>query len=247
MSAPARYPQTTTRLIAAGAEDALFGVGMLGESGPGRAGCDSLAMPDRDGDALAHSPLARQTAALEAIVRTNPVVAVLLDRLHGLGIPSWYVGAGAIAQTVWNHLHGFPPTHGITDYDVVYHDPRDLTETGESRVRSTVTARIGGDGVKLDLTNQARVHLWYERRFGRALAPYRSVEHAIATLPTTATSIGVRSDHDGFIVCAPFGLADVFAMVVRPNTTLIDRAVYEEKAGRWRRRWPRLTVLPWPH
>jgi hypothetical protein len=195
---------------------------------------------------LAHSPLARQTAALEAIVCTNPVVARLLDGLRDRGVPSWYLGAGGVTQTVWNHLHGFAPTHAISDYDIVYFDPHDLTEAGERRLEATMTARLGADGVKLDFTNEARVHLWYERRFGRALAPYRSVEHAIATWPTTATSIGVRSDGGGFTVCAPFGLADVFAMVVRPNTTLIDRAVYEAKADRWRRRWPQLTVLPWP-
>ncbi len=47
-------------------------------------------------------------------------------------------------------------------------------------------------------------------------------------------------------MCAPFGLADLFAMVVRPNTTLVPRAVYETKAERWQRVWPGLTVLPWP-
>ena len=52
-----------------------------------------------------------RTAALEAIVRTNPVVARLLERLRDRGVPSWYLGAGAVTQTVWNHLHGFAPTH----------------------------------------------------------------------------------------------------------------------------------------
>ena len=76
-------------------------------------------MTDRDGDALAHAPLARQIEALEAIVRTNPVVCRLLDRMPGLGLPSWYLGAGGVTQTVWNHLHCFDPTHGVRDYDVV--------------------------------------------------------------------------------------------------------------------------------
>ena len=202
-------------------------------------------MIDRDGDALAHAPLARQIEALEAIMRTNPVVCRVLDRLPRLGLPSWYLGAGGITQTVWNHLHGYDPTHGIRDYDVVYHDANDLTEATERRVEADVTALVGG-GVRLDVTNEARVHLWYERRFGRPLAPYRSAEHAIATWPTTASSVGVRADGADFAVCAPFGLGDLFAMVVRANTALVDRAVYEAKAERWRREWPRVTVLPWP-
>jgi hypothetical protein len=39
-----------------------------------------------------------------------------------------------------------------------------------------------------DVKNEARVHLWYERRFGRHLEPYRSTGDAIATWPTTASS-----------------------------------------------------------
>lgn len=203
-------------------------------------------MLNRDADALAHASLARQTEALGAIVRTNPIVCALLDGLPRLGLACWYLGAGGVTHTVWNHLHGFAPIHGISDYDVVYHDPHDLSEASEHRCEAAATALVGADAVKLDVTNEARVHLWYQQRFGRPLAPYRSVEHAIATWPTTATSLGVRSDNGDLVVCAPFGLADLFGMVVRPNTTLVDRDVYQAKADRWQRHWPQLTVLPWP-
>ncbi len=186
-----------------------------------------------------------QSEALEAIVRSNPVVDALLDQLSGLGLPSWYLGAGGVAQTVWNHLHGFAPTHGINDYDIAYFDHDDLTETTENAIEAEVAALAGVCGAKIDVTNQARVHLWYEQRFGHSLAPYRSVEHAIATWPTTATSVAVRSEWSGLVVSAPFGLADLFAMVVRPNATLVPQTVYEAKAERWARLWSRLTVMPW--
>jgi hypothetical protein len=180
------------------------------------------------------------------LVRANPVVSALLDELPRLALPDWYLGAGGIAQTVWNHLHGFSSTHGIDDYDIVYFDRDDLTEAGESATESSVLALASTRGAKVDVTNEARVHTWYERSFGRHLDPYRSAEQAIATWPTTATSVGIRSDESGFVVCAPFGLADLFAMVVRANTTLIDREVYEAKVRRWERLWPQLTILPWP-
>jgi uncharacterized protein len=89
------------------------------------------------------------------------------------------------------------------------------------------------------------VHQWYERRFGVPLQPYRSSEEAIATWPATATSIGVRSGPDGLVVCAPYGLRDLFTLVVRPNKTLVTEAVYTAKADRWRSTWPRLQVVPW--
>src|SRR5690242_5884677 len=185
---------------------------------------------DRDADRLVHLPLAHQVEALEAIVRCNPVVADVLDRLPALPLGSWYIGAGGVAGTVWNHLHGFAPTHGIKDYDVVYYDADDLSERAEQAVEAQVTEMLGANGAAVDVTNEARVHTWYEHRFGRPLAPYRSVEHAIATWPTTANSIGVRCDRGEFVVCAPFGLADLFAMVVRANPTLVDEPVYRAKA-----------------
>ena len=203
-------------------------------------------MVDRDADRLAHLPLAHQVQALESIVRSNPVVAGVLDQLPALNLGSWYIGASGVAGTVWNHLHGFAPTHRIKDYDIVYFDAEDLSESAEKAVQARVTHLLGANGAVFDVTNEARVHTWYEQRFGRPLLPYRSVEHAIATWPATATSIGVRCDGGEFVVCAPFGLADLFAMVVRANTTLVDERVYRAKAERWCRAWPRVTALPWP-
>jgi hypothetical protein len=201
---------------------------------------------DRDADRLAHLPLGHQVQALESIVRSNPVVAGVLDRLPALGLGSWYIGAGAVAGTVWNHLHGYAPTHGIKDYDIVYFDAADLSEPAENALQAQVTEMLGANGVAVDVTNEARVHTWYEQRFGRPLAPYRSVEHAIASWPTTASSVGVRCAGGEFVVCAPFGLADLFAMVVRANTTLVQEPVYRAKAERWCATWPQLTAIPWP-
>jgi hypothetical protein len=93
--------------------------------------------------------------------------------------------------------------------------------------------------------NQARVHLWYRRKFGYGIAPYRSVEDAIATFPTTATAVGLRKVGIGYELCAPFGLTDLLGLVVRPNMRQITREIYEAKVERWRRIWPQLTFVPW--
>ena len=37
---------------------------------------------------------------LEAVLRANPVCAAILDGAGALGLPGWYLGAGAVAQTV---------------------------------------------------------------------------------------------------------------------------------------------------
>src|SRR5579875_3039516 len=72
---------------------------------------------DPDGDALADAPLSEQVAGLEQAVLKNPAVNRILERLQRSPLPNWYLGAGAITQTVWNLLHGLPAGEGIKDYD----------------------------------------------------------------------------------------------------------------------------------
>ena len=189
--------------------------------------------------------LARQVRALEVAVRDNPAARAILERAPQLELPGWYLGAGGVTQTVWNLQHGFDPTRGIKDYDLVYFDPTDLGSEAEQAVQAAAGELFADLGVKLDVTNEARVHLWYPDRFARSIPPYRSTEHAISTWPTTASSIGVRYQRDVFVVCAPFGLRDLFAMVLRPNKAIIDEAIYDAKAARWAENWPMLSVTRW--
>lgn len=194
---------------------------------------------------VADATVDQQVRALGRAVRRNSVARAILERSPQLRLHSWYLGGGGVTQTVWNLLHGFEPTRGIKDYDLVYFDGDDLSAAGEEAVESRAAQLFEDLDVKLDVTNEARVHLWYPERFGRSIPPYRSTEHAISTWPTTASSIGVSSDNGEFVVCAPFGLSDLYAMVVRPNKAIIDRAVYEAKAMRWVQTWPKLSVIPW--
>lgn len=182
---------------------------------------------------------------LETVLRANPVCAAILDGAGTLGLPDWYLGAGAVAQTVWDNAHGRSPRAGIADYDLVYFDAEDLSEEAEKAAEAATVSSFGRFGVRIDVTNEARAHLWYEHKFGVKLEPYASVEAAIATWPTTASSIGVATRDGRFSVHAPFGTDDLWALIVRPNKTLVTRGAYEAKVARWTAIWPRLTIVPW--
>ena len=195
--------------------------------------------------ALANAPVHEQVQALEwALAQSVPVRRILTEAVT-LELPDWYLGASAVSQTVWNQLHGFAPTEGIKDYDIVYFDDADLSVDAERAAGDRVVELFADLDVKLDVKNEARVHLWYAERYGHTIEPYVSSERAISTWPTTASSVGVRYDNDQFVVCAPFGLHDIFAMVARPDKAIVSQSVYEDKVGRWSARWPQLTVLPW--
>jgi hypothetical protein len=183
-------------------------------------------------------------AELQAVLRTNPDLATLLDRFAELDLPEAWIVAGCLAQTVWNHRYALPPGHGIADIDIVYFDP-DLSDAAEAANEARLRRIFPTLAARVDAKNQARVHQWYEAKFGRPLAPYVSVPQAIATYPTTATSIGIRIANGAPEICAPYGLADLSAGIVRPNRTLVTEAVYNAKTSRWRGLWPGLEIVPW--
>lgn len=182
---------------------------------------------------------------MAATLRRNPDLATLLDGFAAIGLPDCWIVAGAVTQTLWNDAHGFPPGHAIRDIDIIYHDAADLSAEAEAATEARLRVLFPALTARLDVKNQARVHVWYGAKFGRAIGQYRSSAEAIATFPATATAIGIRPGTQGLDICAPFGTADLLGLIVRPNRRLVTEAAYTAKAARWRAAWPRLTVHGW--
>ncbi len=175
----------------------------------------------------------------------SPLVTAVFDRWDQLELPDCWLVAGAVVQTYWNHAFGYPATHGIDDVDLVYFDASDLSEESEAAHHRRAESLFADVAVRLDVKNEARVHLWYERKFGIEIAPYSDVTSAIETFPTTVGAIGLRPRQQSVEVFAPFGLDDLENLVVRPNKKLVTRPVYEAKVERWRNHWPELQFLSW--
>ncbi len=184
--------------------------------------------------------------ALLDILRQSPMIVGILENALLLELPNWYLGAGCIAQTVWNHRHGFDLTYNILDCDLVYYDSSDISAETENSYLRSGKELFKGLPVPVEIVNEARVHLWYQKHFGYSITQYKSVEEAIDTWPTTATSIGIRYEGKGnFNIYAPFGTEDLLNMIVRANKKLITREIYHKKVERWSKAWPGLTIVPW--
>ncbi|SDW19551.1 hypothetical protein SAMN05518855_1001610 [Paenibacillus sp. CF384] len=140
--------------------------------------------------------IATQMDSLTRIVLMNPVLENVLVKASSLQLEHYYIGAGCVTQTVWNYLCGRPLNDGIKDLDFVYYD-EDLSYDKEGEIIDRVRAAFGELPYQLDVKNQARVHLWYEDRYGYSIQPYRSLEAAINSWPTTSTAIGLRRTEDG--------------------------------------------------
>jgi uncharacterized protein len=188
-----------------------------------------------------------QIAHFRAALRRNRTLTEVLARTTTMDLPGWYLAAGCLYQTVWNVVTGQPPEAGILDYDLAYFDDSDLSWGAEDAIIQAGHTTFAGLPAPVQIRNQARVHLWYEQKFGVPCPPHESIEAAIDTFEATTACLGVRAEPGGqWRIYAPHGLADVFNLVVRPNPVLAPRHVYEAKTTRWRQQWPTLTVLPWP-
>ena len=152
----------------------------------------------------------------------------------------------ASSQTVWNILTKRPLLHGIKDFDIIYFDGSDNSYEAEDAVIRKVNAALPELADLLEVRNQARVHLWYEKRFGRPYRPLDCSMDALTTYAARTHSVAARLDAEGRLVLyAPFGLANLFAMRLVPNYVQPNPETYAEKAGRMQALWPELTVLPW--
>lgn len=155
------------------------------------------------------------------------------------------IGAGAIRSLVWNHQHGYPAgSHVPADVDFVYHDSTDLSEAHEMQVAQRLCE--AAPDAPWEVVNQARVHLWRRNSAGAAPPPATSLEAGIAAWPETATCVAVRlTCEDHVCIIAPHGLADLFALVLRPSPAA-DPEAYASRlaAKRHAATWPRLAVAP---
>jgi hypothetical protein len=96
----------------------------------------------------------------------------------------------------------------------------------------------------VEVRNQARVHLWFEGKFGEPYGPLSSTAEALTRFVTPTNAVGVRLlADDGLHVEAPFGLEDLFSLRLRPNPVRRTDG-FGPVAAAMRARWPELTLEP---
>ncbi|QIO31230.1 nucleotidyltransferase family protein [Bradyrhizobium sp. 1(2017)] len=178
-----------------------------------------------------------------ALALENPVNVAIIEELHRLGLPDAWLVAGCLVQTVWNVITKRAIDHGISDYDIFYFDP-DTSWEAEDAVIRTLQARLDHLGAKIEIRNQARVHLWYPDKHGLPYPPLTRSTDGIDRFLTENTQLGIRPADGDFEVYAPHGFDDVARLIVRPNRAVNFSAInYEAKAARWKALWPEITVI----
>jgi hypothetical protein len=182
-------------------------------------------------------------AELRRVIRSSSNLLRILRAARDVDPPGWIVGSGVIRDLVWDRAHRAADTLDVKDVDLAFFDPSDLTAEGEKLIEQQLRNRLD---CPWEAKNQARVHLWYEKRFGFPVDPLISIEDAVETWPETAVCVGVSLlDDDDLHIVAPLGLEDLFGLVWRRN---VRRVSGEESRRRLLRkrvseRWPRVTIV----
>ena len=180
---------------------------------------------------------------LSEIVRATPPLMRVLTVARRHCLPDWLVFSGAVYQPVLNHLTGRALDYGIKDYDLAYFDGWDLSYEAEDAVIRRVKAAFDEPlRSTVEVRNQARVHLWFETKFGEQYPPLSCTAEALERFTSTTFAVGVRLDSDDRLhIDAPFGLADLFALRLRPNPRR-KTVHFDRTSADVRRRWPELVI-----
>lgn len=191
--------------------------------------------------------LNEQLLVLESILNKSKKIKEILRVLEQYSkenqdFKNYYLAAGCINQTIFNYYHNYDLDYGIGDYDIVYYD-EDTSYEKEDIIIKDLKEKLKHLDLKFDIKNEKRVHIWYNEKYKTNRKEYESVEDAISKWGTTITCLGVRMENNKLIVCAPYGLNDLFNLILRPVKIDFTKEDYEKKVTKWTSKWELLKVI----
>jgi hypothetical protein len=163
---------------------------------------------------------------------TNPVNTELLRRLPSLGLNECFLTAGCLFQATWNRISGHPAGWGVKDYDVFYFDGDNLSWEAEDAVIRRARTLLADLGVNVEVKNQARVHLWYQRRFNASYPRLTSSRDGIDRYLITCTCVGIE-----------VATGALYEGTLRMNPVNSQPLQFRQKAEDYQFRWPWLRIL----
>lgn len=176
---------------------------------------------------------------LNDILRRDTVRWQLLDVVSQLDLPDCWISAGFVRNAVWDALHGRTSSPPCGDVDVIWFDP----DRSEERLDREIEEILGVVAPSIDwsVKNQARMHSRNEDVL------YHSSSDAMRYWPETATAVAARrSGEDQLEIASPFGLDDLFHLVLRPTERFSDEKlpIFEERvrSKAWLELWPLLKI-----
>jgi len=197
---------------------------------------------------MQHKTLNEQIEIFISIISENKDLMDVLDYISNLNLPNFYIAAGSIFQTIWNKIDQKDLNYGIKDIDVIYYNSKDLnvdTDLKYYELISNYCTKKNYD-YEIDVSNEARMHIWKKEKFGIDIKPYVSSEDAIDKWIATVHAIGITKINGEIKIYAPYGLNDIFNKTIRPIKHMDNsKEIYDKKVKSWCERFDNLKVIEW--
>ncbi len=180
------------------------------------------------------------------ILKKNEVLMDILHFISTLNLPNYYIASGCVFQTIWNYYDNKPLDNGIKDIDIIYFNKEDMTVETDLKYYSLVKEYCLSKGYKceIDVSNEARMHIWRRKNLGIDAKPYKNSEDAIGSWLATVNSVGITEEHGTIRIYAPYGLSDIYSRTIRPvKSSGNTKERYDKKAASWKSRFDNLNII----
>ena len=195
-----------------------------------------------------YSTIDEQTSNFIDIISENNELMDILDYVSQLNLPNFYIAAGSIFQTVWNYYDKKALNYNIKDIDIIYFDNNDLRVEKDLEIYNKVISysKSRGYNYDIDVSNEARMHIWKKINEGINIEPYSCSEDAISRWIATVHAIGITKINGNIKIYAPYGLSDILTKTIRPiKHKHNSKKLYDEKVASWTSRFDNLNVIEW--
>lgn len=197
---------------------------------------------------MQYQSIEEQNRKLIEIISRNKDFMTILDYVASLNLPNFYIAAGSIFQTVWNDYDNKPLNYGIKDFDIIYYDSNDIRIEKDLAYYNKIRNFIKSKNMEyeIDVSNEARMHLWKKEKDNQEIEPYQSSEDAISRWIATVHAIGITKRDGNIQVYAPYGLSDIFSRTIRPiKHNGNSKELYQKKVASWSNRFEQIHVIEW--
>ena len=167
-------------------------------------------------------------------IRNDPRRWQILEAAAQFNLPDWCLAAGFVRNLVWDKLHQYDRNTPLTDIDLIYFNPEDVTETADKNIEKQLYNLLPAPW---SVKNQARMHLKHSHD------PYQNIEDAMRYWVEIETAVGVRLIDNNLYLIAPYGTTSLLSGELTFNTlSNINVFKHRIEQKQWLIHWPQLEV-----
>lgn len=197
---------------------------------------------------MQYKSLEEQNNIIIKILEKNKELMDILDFIDKLRMQNYYIAAGSIFQTIWNYYDNKPLNYNIKDIDVIYYDKNDLSVDKDLEYYKIIDnyCKSKDYSYEIDVSNEARMHIWKKEKYNIDIPEYTSSEDAIDKWIATVHTIGITKENNKIKIYAPYGVGDIFSRTIRPiKHPYNNKEIYDKKVNGWKERFDNLNIIEW--